>query len=255
MIKSPLAARKAISLFLSIVLFTGTITSFYTLSFIQYAQALSVNKVLEDIDCDNININGNDISIDTLPQSLGNLADLIKAEAGDSGVTNSEQKAIENYIYKCINNNENQFIPPQVEGTALSINKDWFVCNNDSIDCVIEPQGEDEQTNFEGPNSGNYTQCTSDGQCPFVNNADFSIKINGNNPTPNTIPAEVNTEQQVEIGTGSYTVTEELLSDRFVPNGIFDVENIPVGELGIFLFLPKPLTFDQVGQSIYSQWR
>ena len=84
----------------------------------------------------------------------------------------------------------------------------------------------EQQISFEGPNSGNYTQCTSDGQCPFANNAGFNIRINGTSPTPNTIPAQVNTVQQVGIRTGLYDVSEDLFSDRFVPNANFDVENI-----------------------------
>ena len=36
-------------------------------------------------------------------------------------------------------------------------NKEWFVCNNDDIDCTI--QIPEQQISFEGPNSGNYTQC------------------------------------------------------------------------------------------------
>ena len=96
------SARKAITLVLGIIMLTGTITSFYqsslSSSFIRNAQAQSVDKVLEDIDCDNININGNDISIDALPQSLGGLGDLIKSEAEDNGISSSEQRAIENFI-------------------------------------------------------------------------------------------------------------------------------------------------------------
>ena len=102
--------------------------------------------------------------------------------------------------------------PPPIEGANLSINKEWFVCNNDDIDCTIETP--EQQISFEGPNSGNYTQCTSDGQCPFANNAGFNITINGTSPTPNTIPAQVNTIQQVDIGAGSFAVSEELFSNR-----------------------------------------
>ena len=63
---------------------------------------------------------------------------------------------------------------PPIEGGTLSINKEWFVCNNDYIDCTI--QIPEQQISFEGPNSGNYTQCTSDGQCPFANDAGFNIR-------------------------------------------------------------------------------
>ena len=106
-------------------------------------------------------------------------------------------------------------------------NKEWFVCNNDDIDWTI--QIPEQQISFEGPNSGNYTQCTSDGQCPFANNAGFNITINGTSPTPNIIPAQVNTLQDVDIGAESFAVSEELFSHRFVPDAIFDVDNVPVG--------------------------
>ena len=62
----------------------------------------------------------------------------------------------------------------------------------------------------------------------MANDAGFNIEITGNSPTPNTIPAQVNTEQQVEIGAGPFSVTEELFSDELVPDASFDVENVPV---------------------------
>ena len=40
--------------------------------------------------------------------------------------------------------------PPPIEGATLSINKDWFVCNNNDIDCTIETP--EQQISFEGPN-------------------------------------------------------------------------------------------------------
>ena len=254
-------ARKAITLVLGIIMLTGTITSFYTTSssssFIKTAQAQSVDKGLEDIDCDNINLNGTDIPIDTLPKSLGGLADLIQSEAGDSSISNSEQRVIENFIYKCIKNNENEFNPSQAqppieEGATLSINKEWFVCNNFVIDCIIEPQEEGEQISFEGPNSGIYIQCTSNGQCG-ANDAGFNITISGNSPTPNTIPAQINTEQQVQIGAGSFSVSEELFSDRFVPDAIFGVEDVPVGDIE-FGDTPVPLilAFDPAGNRVFT---
>ena len=36
--------------------------------------------------------------------------------------------------------------------------------------------------------------------------------------------------QDVDIGAGPFSVTEELFSDRFVPNAI-NVENVPVGDM------------------------
>ena len=50
-------------------------------------------------------------------------------------------------------------------------------------------------------------------------------------PTPNIIPAQVNTLQDVDIGAGFFAVSEELFSHRFVPGAIFDVDNVPVGGL------------------------
>jgi hypothetical protein len=139
--------RKTITLVLGIIMLTGTITSIYSSSlfFITKAQAESVDTLLEDIDCENINLNGNDISTYTLPQYLDGIADLVQAEAEDNGISNSEQRAIDDFLFKCINNNENEFSqsptppPPEEEGAILSINKEWFVCNNDDIDCIVEP--------------------------------------------------------------------------------------------------------------------
>jgi hypothetical protein len=143
-----------------------------------------------------------------------------------------------------------ELTPPPIEGATLSINKEWFVCNNDDIDCTLETP--DQQISFEGPNSGNYTQCTSDGQCPFANDAGFNITINGTSPTPNTIPAEVNTEQQVEVGAGSFAVSEELFSNRLVPDASFDVENVPVGQDIIFAFQRHFIDFDETGQRVFT---
>ena len=52
-------------------------------------------------------------------------------------------------------------------------------------------------------------------------------------PIPNTIPAQVNTTQQVGIGAGPFSVTEELFSNRFVPNAI-NVETVPVEDISSF---------------------
>ena len=137
--------------------------------------------------------------------------------------------------------------PPPIEGATLSINKEWFVCNNDDIDSIQIPE---QQISFEGPNSGNYTQCTSDAQCPFANNAGFNITINGTSPTPNTIPARINTMQDVDIGAGPFSMTEELFSDRIVPNAI-NIENVPVGDMTA----DDPtfnIAFDAAGQRVFT---
>ncbi len=62
-------ARKIITQVLGIILLTGTITSLYSSSsYITKAQAQSVDKLIDDIDCDNIDLNGNDINNDALPE-------------------------------------------------------------------------------------------------------------------------------------------------------------------------------------------
>ena len=102
--------------------------------------------------------------------------------------------------------------------------------------------------------SGNYTLCASDEDCPFANDAGFNIEITGNSPTPNTIPAQVNTMQQVDIGPGPFEVSEELFSDKLVPNAIFEVEDVPVGNIEFLGNPPIPLiiAFDEAGQRVFT---
>ena len=56
--------------------------------------------------------------------------------------------------------------------------------------------------------------------CPLTNNAGFNITINGTSPTPNKVSARINTMQDVHIVTIPFSMTEELFSDRIVPNAI-----------------------------------
>ncbi len=199
---------------------------------------LLVNQIVEAIE---------DITGDTIPPEL--LAAIIAGvdiDAIVAQITENVQVSLE-ILEECL-----ELLPPTpVEGGTLSINKDWFVCNNINIDCTI--QIPDQQISFEGPNSGNYTQCTSDGQCSFANNAGFNITITGNSPTPSTFPAQVNTEQQVEIGAGPFSVTEELFSNRFVPDAIFNVEDVPLEEQDIGSSLPSLyIIFDEAGQRVFT---
>ena len=72
-------------------------------------------------------------------------------------------------------------------------------------------------------------------------------------PTPNTIPAQVNTMQDVDIGAGSFGVSEELFSDRFVPDANFDVKNVPVGQDMGFSLTPSPvIAFDAAGGRVFT---
>jgi DNA-binding beta-propeller fold protein YncE len=199
---------------------------------------LLVNQIAQAIE---------DITGDTIPPEL--LAAIIAGvdiDAIVAQITANVQLSLE-ILEECL-----EPVPPTpVEGGTLSINKEWFVCNNDNIDCTI--QIPDQQISFEGPNSGNYTQCTSDGQCPFANNAGFNITITGNSPTPSKFPAQINTEQQVEIGAGPFSVTEELSSNRFVPDAIFNVEDVPLEGQDIGSSLPSLyIIFDEAGQRVFT---
>jgi hypothetical protein len=181
-------------------------------------------------------------NVDDIPETINSLGQAEEdTDIGTSTFGNGEQEYDndKDLTFFCLNNNNNKRPTPIVEeGATISINKEWFVCNNnDPINCIIEPQEEGEQISFEDPNSGLYTQCTSDQDCPFANDAGFNIEITGNSPTPNTIPAQVNTVQQVEIGAGPFEVSEELFSDRFVPNANFEVQNVLLDKIFHLLFL------------------
>jgi len=128
-----------------------------------------------------------------------------------------------------------------IQAPELVVQKEWFVCDNDDIDCTIQGGT---QTSFEGPFSGNYTLCTSDPDCPFANDAGFDIEITGNSPTPNTFPALINTNQDVFIGAGPFTVSEALFSDEFL------VEDVPVGNIGTILQTNHNIAFDEGGQRV-----
>jgi hypothetical protein len=138
-------ARKIITLVLGIILLSVTVTSLYSSSsfFINNAQAQFVVNV-EDLDCDNININGNNIYIDSLPAGL---ADLIQSEAGDNSNSNNEQRFIENFLYKCINNNQNQFnetqnpisSPPVITPPPTPVNTETLTVIK-NIECQADVQ-------------------------------------------------------------------------------------------------------------------
>jgi YVTN family beta-propeller protein len=143
-----------------------------------------------------------------------------------------------------------------IQAPDLVVQKDWFVCNNDDIDCIIQTQERitgERLTRFEGPNSGNYTQCTSGPNCPFANDAGFDITITGTSPTPNTFPALINTNQDVFIGTGPFRVSETLSPDEFVPNANFELQqNVPVGNLEFVTNNVDNLAFDAAGQRVFT---
>jgi YVTN family beta-propeller protein len=140
-----------------------------------------------------------------------------------------------------------------VQAPELIVQKEWFACNNDDIDCTIPPQGPVHQISFEGPFSGNYTLCASTPDCLFANDAGFDIEITGNSPTPTTFPALINTNQDVFIGAGSFAVSEQLSSNEFVPTANFQVQNVPVGDIGIgFTNNKQMIAFDETGQRVFT---
>jgi hypothetical protein len=124
-----------------------------------------------------------------------------------------------NIVNVCFNDNDNfldaklveiqePLPPPTPRETILSINKDWFLCNNQDIDCVIKGTN---GITFEPADSNSYVACTQqDDNCPFVVDTDLNIEILGNNPIPNTISALVDTKETVKIGAGSYNIIEPL---------------------------------------------
>jgi hypothetical protein len=196
-VAATITARNIITLVLGIFFLTGTITLFYTSSssFIRNAQAQSQDTFLEDIDCDNINLNGNDISIDTLPTSLGGLADLIQSEAGDNGISNGEQRDIENFLFKCINNNENEFNETQNPTTNPPITPSPSV-NTETLTVIKN------------------TSCQADAQTCQQNPiqpSNFTIVIDGNNPSQNNFTGSSGIGTNVELEPGAYNVTEQGL--------------------------------------------
>ena len=135
------------------------------------------------------------------------------------------------------------------DGGLLKITKDWFVCDNEGIDCtIVENQ---EIQGFEGPDSGMYSQCISEQDCPFANDASFEIEINGNSPTPtNTIPAQIGVMQDIEIDTGPFEVSELLFSDEIVRDAFIDVIDIDLLTSGGDR--PTDIVFEPDGQRVFT---
>ena len=165
---------------------------------------------------------------------------LTDANINDESLLNLDR----NIVTVCINNNDN-FLDAE---SILSINKDWFVCNNEEIDCIVEGG---EQISFQTPNSAMYTECISEQDCPFVNDAGFNIAITGNSPTPNTIPAQVNIMQNVDIGAGSFKVSETLFSNELVSESNIDIQNIQVEGLAN-TYPSLVIAFDAIGQRVFT---
>ena len=116
------------------MLISGTITAFFpSSSFMTDVRALSDYGLMEDpynskylqynkenIDCTNLNLNGNGLDINTIPESLSGLA-AAQGETDDSenGISayGTEENRFGSYdsnkkdfLYKCINNNDNELI-------------------------------------------------------------------------------------------------------------------------------------------------
>ena len=130
--------------------------------------------------------------------------------------------------------------PPPVENATLSINKEWFACNDDGIDCTVRSESD---ITFETPSSGNYISCTEQNDnCPFVADTELNIQISGNSPTPNTIPALVDTQASVDIGSGPFNVTESLSNES---QSLFPQLPIPVGDN------PTGIAYDPENERMY----
>ena len=115
---------------------------------------LQYNK--ENIDCTNLNLNGNGLNVNGIPESLSGLL-ASQGETGDSESGISAYGTEENrfgsydvkkdFLYKCINNNDNEFIisptpstppnspppsppPPTPTTASLTVNKEIYGCAN-----------------------------------------------------------------------------------------------------------------------------
>ena len=247
--------------FLTIILLSG----FIGITFPPPSSASA--ELYQNVICDNINLNFNHIEQiqrqnqeDSQTTDNGQqLSTMEGLNLGDSGgpLSNIEDTLTDanindesllnldrNIVTVCINNNDN-FLDAE---SILSINKDWFVCNNEDIDCIVEGG---EQISFQTPNSGMYTECTSEQDCPFVNDAGFNIEITGNSPIPNTIPAQVNTMQNVDIGAGSFKVSETLFSNELVSESNIDIQNVQVEGLAN-TYPSLVIAFDAIGQRVFT---
>ena len=118
------------------MLIAGTIAAFLpSSSFTKEVHALSEYELMkrddynskyvqynkENIDCTNFNLNGNGLDINTIPESLSGLTAASQGEIGDSESGTSAYGTEENrfgsydsnkkdFLYKCINNNNNELI-------------------------------------------------------------------------------------------------------------------------------------------------
>jgi hypothetical protein len=131
-----LATRKIISIFLSTILVIGTINTFFPSMSMTQVHALSANGGMmlnddennkskysslkkDNIECNNINLNLNGLNVDAIPESLSTLVQAHAKTENTDIDTNTFDNGAERLGYKdkdfsfvCINNNENEFIPP-----------------------------------------------------------------------------------------------------------------------------------------------
>jgi YVTN family beta-propeller protein len=210
---------------------------------------------LQKIECvdNNLNINGIDLNQLTQQQQ-----DQIKRLAGidykdtdtqnsnyndnDYGLSDDSFSVDNNLVNICVNANLNhQKVTPPPPPTVLSLNKEWFVCDEEEdIDCTVRSESD---ITFETPGSGNYTACTEqDDNCPFVADTGLNIQISGNGPTPNTIPALIGTQATVDIGPGDFDVTESLSTES---QSLFPQLPITVG------FNPTGIAYDNATERMY----
>ncbi len=223
----------------------------------QYDKSKSV--IVKEVVCNQNNINVGGVSINLQPGDI--VSTLAGAQAQDesnqelsaNSMGNSERNQGErnqgynkhdnkDIVFVCINNNNGGNIPPppSLENATLSINKQWFICNDDDIDCTVRSESD---ITFDTPSSGNYTACTEqDDNCPFVADTGLNIQISGNSPTPNTIPALIGTQAPVDIGSGPFDVTESFSNES---QSLFDQLLISV-QTG-----PVGLAYDPINERMY----
>ena len=140
------------------MLIAGTIAAFLpSSSFTKEVYALSEYELMKDdynskyvqynkenIDCTNFNLNGNGLDINTIPESLSGLLAAQGETDSESGISaySTEQNRFGSYdsnkkdfLYKCINNNDNEFIisptpstpPPTPTTASLTVNRDLWL--------------------------------------------------------------------------------------------------------------------------------
>jgi hypothetical protein len=229
---------KTISLFLSFILIAGTIAAFLpSSSFTKEVHALSDYKPMkndynskylqynkENIDCTNLNLNANGLNVNGIPESLsGLLPD--QAQAGDSDIGISAYGTEENrfgsydedFVYKCINNNYNDFTgtttpltPTPTPTASLTVVKEIYGCDNIIpttpflfMDCQFLLDNDDRWIQCDDPRISGSSFCRALQENLF----DIEVLDNQNNPLREFVGSPRGTTIE-NLEPGTYTVEE-----------------------------------------------